>query len=345
MTDKPTNPIEPLFATEPGDTLAHAPPPIVESSSMRSLYELAARAAASPVNVLIHGEAGVGKTTLARWLHAHSLRKAGPLVTINCATPELRLEKAMFGSARTMTHEAQPGAFEVASGGTSIIEDVGALHMGAQAKLLRVITNWEVWRANEGQGRRVDVRHIATSADDLMARTDVLTFRLDLLHRLSGYTFRIPPLRERREEIEPLARHFLAIATTGGPAPKLSGAILDLFHSIVWLRNLDQLREVVTKAVERCAGPEITPKHVDVEALTSERLPGTTDDRIPVDDGNGPADLTDAERAERARIIEALADGNATRLAIRLGMARRTLISKLDRYKIPRPRPPDVPKE
>jgi DNA-binding NtrC family response regulator len=187
----------------------------------------------------------------------------------------------------------------------------------------------------------IDVRFVATTSSDLEAAAHVMVFRLDLLFRLMGFTLTVPPLRERTDEIERLARRFLADASENRTIV-FSSAVLDLFRSVAWPRNVTQLREVIATAYSRCTGPEITPEHVDAETLRNERPTVPRSYEVPADDGTGPPDLTPAARYERARIIAALSDtkGNATRVAASLSVTRRMLIAKLDRYRIPRPRPP-----
>jgi two-component system response regulator AtoC len=295
---------------------------IVKSESLRRIHQMAARVALSPVKVLILGEAGVGKKTLARSIHAHSERAKRPFVSIKCATSDPSLEKALFG------REAPPpkgvrGAFEIAHGGTIFLEEVGKLELSMQAKLLRVIETRECHSIGALKGRPVDVRFIAAAEGDLEVMAAQGKFRSDLLWSLNGITLMIPPLRERPEDIEPLARHFLAQM-----APRRSGRLsseaADLLRSWAWPGNGYQLRLVLERAYALSESGEITAEHLPVEAFSRERPP------VPSDAAESP---------ERQRIIEALAriGGNATRAAALSGMPRRTLLAKLNQYGIPRP--------
>lgn len=296
---EPPEPIERFFTVESGENVARFVP-MVESPTMRRLYEMATRGAAGPINWLVTGESGVGKKTLARWIHTQSPRRRRPLIIVKCASAENGLAKAMFGSGRTTKKEAYPGAFEIANGGTIVLGDVDALDLECQGRLRRMIETREIMRIDESTPRPVDVRIISTSSADLEAATRVPTFRFDLFCRLSALQIRIPTLRERPEEIEALTRHFLAEATEGARIPELSTGVLDLFRSFVWPGNLIQLRNVIARAWVLCTGPEIMPKHIDVERLRSE---GPSTAGTPTQDG------------ERQRIIDALVAcrGRATR--------------------------------
>jgi DNA-binding NtrC family response regulator len=329
--------MDPLFTTEAGDGLSRAAPPVVESPALRRVYETARRAADSSLNVLILGERGVGKTSLARWIHTQSRRSGCALVSLPCAASEYSIEAAMFGYARgtfVNASSGQPGAFESAGGGTVVLENLESLGLAPQTKLLYAVENRETTRMGTGRSVRIEARVISTASTELEAAVRDRAFRMDLFHRLNTITLRIPPLRECREEIEPLARHFLSEAAPPGP-PRLTFEVLELFRSFTWPGNLTQLRDVVGKAHARCTGPEITPEHIDVDTLRAERAPEPRKDAKP----ETPPDLTEEERAERTRIIAALSDvrTNATRAAARLGLSRRTLIAKIERYRIPRP--------
>jgi DNA-binding NtrC family response regulator len=312
----------PFFTMETSASL-RAFAPVVESLVMQRTFELAARTADSPFNILIVGEAGVGKRTLARWIHVKSRRRRGLFVTVRCGQRASDVDKAMFGSG-PLTKGGGPGAFEAAGKGTVVLKDVGSLGLAPQTRLLHMIEHRAVWRIGEAQGRPVEARIISTSPVDLGPATDALSFRLDLLFPLSALTLRLPPLRERREDIVALAVRFLTEATEGRQRLTLSAAVRDLFGSFPWPGNLAQLRDVIVEALARCKGSEITPKHIDVAALRRERI-------------SEPA--INAAQGERARIMAALARGNATDLAQMLGMSRRALIQKLEQYRIPRRRP------
>jgi two-component system response regulator AtoC len=311
-------PTDSLFTTEPGDSVARGAPPIVESPSMQSLYVNAARAADSAVNLLILGEPGVGKKALARWIHQKSRRARRSLVTVRCGAIENhRIDKALFGSGPSPNRGAYPGAFESADGGTVILEEVDALDLSGQVKAMRTIESRQVTRLGTTSSQRIDMRILATTTTDLEAAINAGKFRGDLFFRITGFTLTIPPLRERPEEIEPLTRHFLAQAAHDARVPEPSHGVLDLFRSVVWPRNVSQLREVVVKAHARCAGPEITPEHVEVEALRHERRPEAP---TTAEDVRRPGLWTDVQCAERDRIIASLAEavGNATRAPMRL---------------------------
>jgi DNA-binding NtrC family response regulator len=327
--------MEPLFTTEAGASV-RVPERVGTSAATERVRSMANRAADSSISLLILGEPGVGKTTMARWIHARSPRRSSVLVTVDCALSESSTESAMLGSARAPTHEAHEGAFEAAGGGTVLLERVDSLRLDRQAKLLRVLETRELTRVNEAQKRPVDARVIATSCVDLERATHAALFRADLLYRLGTIRLTIPPLRTRPEDIELLARHFLAAAARGGRTPEISPELLALFRSFAWPRNLTQLREVVVIARARCEGPVLSPAHVDVETLASQRVPEAQTD---LEDET----LPDGTLDERARIIAKLSEieGSATGAAASLGYSRRTFIQKLEQLKIPRPRPRD----
>ena len=181
---------------------------------MRRVHELAERAAAGTINVLITGETGVGKELLAETVHRASPRRGGPYVCLNCAAlSETLLESELFGHERgafTGAVQAKPGLLETAARGTLFLDEVGELPLATQAKLLRVIETREVTRLGSVRPHRIDVRFIAATNRDLEAEVARGAFRADLYFRLNGITLTIPPLRSRLEEIRPLAETFAA---------------------------------------------------------------------------------------------------------------------------------------
>jgi two-component system, NtrC family, response regulator AtoC len=332
-------------ATQPSAAGAQVRGP---SGAMTLLQALAARAAASSISILLLGETGVGKEVLARQIHAGSPRAAGPLVAINCAgLPETLIESELFGyekGAFTGALQAKTGLIEAAHRGTLFLDEVGEMPASVQAKLLRVLENREVLRVGAVQPVPVDVRFVAATNRDLESEAVAGRFRRDLFYRLNGLCLAIPPLRERTAEIAGLARGFITeMSRQGGRRPPaLSAAVLDRLHAHPWPGNIRELRNVIERGLVMCDGSELLPEHVvlanpsgsarggDAEGLRERALAG------------GPPDLTPAQREERSRIVQVLADcaWNQTRAAEKLGVSRRTLVAKLAAYRIPRPQKP-----
>jgi DNA-binding NtrC family response regulator len=348
---------------------------IVRSPAMARLHQLLERVAAGSINVLVTGETGVGKELVAAELHRLSPRAARPLVRLNCAAlPEALLENELFGHERgafTGALSAKPGLFETAQGGTILLDEIGELPLATQAKLLRVIEERKVLRVGALKPRAIDVRFVAATNRDLEAESLLHTFRQDLYFRLSGVTLLVPPLRERREEIEPLARAFVGEACRAAGRsrpPRLTPSAVALLERYGWPGNVRELRNLMERAVLLCAGAEIGPELLPVEKMgatlppadraavwepptdqspvgAARAAPGSRslDGAEPISIEGGrppPPGLSPAELAERARIAAALerCAGNQSAAARILGMPRRTLVLRLDQYDLPRPR-------
>jgi len=328
--------------------------PVLQSEIMQKLYRLAERAAGGRtasglINVLILGETGAGKEVLADWIHRRSPRAGGPLICINCAAiSESLLESELFGyekGAFTGATQTKPGLLEAAAGGTVFLDEIGDMPAGLQTKLLRALENHEVTRVGGLGARKIDARFVAATNQDLESAVANKTFRQDLYFRLNGISLTIPPLRDRSDEIEPLARRFITAAATAAKRrpPKLSAEALEILAGYAWPGNIRELRNVVERAMVLCEDAEITPEHLPLDKL---RLPHVAPRLTPPAPAMAvlaapPADpsLTASEAAERQQILELLAanGGNQTRVAKKLGIARGTLIERLKRYGIKRP--------
>jgi transcriptional regulator with GAF, ATPase, and Fis domain len=306
---------------------------VVSDPAMRSLHELIDRVASGPINVLFLGETGVGKDLLAELLHRKSPRRDAPLVRISCAAlSESLLDNELFGHERGAyfgATSAKPGLLEVADGGTVYLDDVGELSPALQTKLLRVIEARELTRLGALRPRPVDVRFVAATQRDLEQDVERGAFRSDLFFRLNGSAVWIPPLRERVSEIVPLAAAFTArlVEQMGLSAtPQLSPAAEEALIAHKWPGNLRELRNVIERAVLLSPDGVIGPTDLGLGQRLSSP-PNARRSSTPFDD-------------ERERIIQALVtcSGNQTRAAKLLQMPRRTLVAKLPRYNIPRPR-------
>jgi two-component system, NtrC family, response regulator AtoC len=322
--------------------------PVLKSDSMRRLYRLAERAAAGPaagglITVLVLGETGTGKEVLASWMHRRSPRANGPFVCINCAAlTETLLESELFGhekGAFTGAGAAKPGLLETASGGTMFLDEIGEMNAALQTKLLRALESREVMRVGGRAPRSIDVRFIAATNRELEADIASKRFRQDLYFRLNGITLTIPPLRERIDDISPLARRFLAQASrvAARRPPRLSAEALELLQAYSWPGNVRELRNVMERALVLCDGGEINVEHLPVDKLRLERMVATAVSNA-TETSTAPDDGGDGD-PERKRILGAMAEfgGNQTRVAAKLGIARGTLISRLERYGIKRP--------
>jgi two-component system response regulator FlrC len=318
-----------LASSRPGTLVAEDP-------KSREALTLARRVAAADVTVMLTGESGVGKELFARFIHAHSSRRRGPFVAINCAAiPESMLEATLFGhekGAFTGAADARSGKFEQADGGTLLLDEVTEMALGLQAKLLRVLQEREVERLGAARGRRVDVRVVATSNRDLRRAVQSGILREDIYYRLNVFPLRIPPLRERRGDIVPLAEHLLARHGGDDAAPTLSGAAARFLAEQAWPGNVRELENVVQRALILRRGAEIGVEDLRLEAMHSDAdadAPGAAAPSVPVD-------LESSLRvSEGELILSALKaeDGRRNAAAQRLGISPRTLRYKLARLR------------
>jgi two-component system response regulator AtoC len=298
---------------------------------MKPVLALVDRIADDDIPVLLLGQTGVGKEVLAQRLHDRSRRRDAKILRVHCAaiTPAL-FESELFGhekGAFTGAVAPKPGLLETADGGTVFIDEVGEIPTETQTKLLRVLEDKKVQRIGSLTPRTIDVRFVAATNRDLAAEVRAGRFREDLFYRLNGVVVKIPSLAERSDEILPLARSFAerAARERSRSVPTLSEAAERALVSHGWPGNLRELGHVMTRAVLLSDGT-IEPQHLALGEATTREAP--TPEPRPGDDD------------ERSRIIAALeaSAGNQTEAAKQLGISRRTLLYKLDRLGIPRPR-------
>ncbi len=316
---------------------------VTGDARMLKLLEMARAVADSRATVMISGESGTGKELFARYLHENSSRRGGPFVAVNCASlPEGLLESELFGhekGAFTGAVARKPGRFELANGGTILLDEISEMAVGLQAKLLRVLQEGEIDLVGGKRPVPVDVRVVATTNRDLKEHIANGEFREDLYYRLNVIPLRIPPLRERSGDALTLAEHFLAHFAEenkktglmlGAEARRLLGA-----HS--WPGNVRELQNTMERAVLLAAGEEITPQAL----LFDDQLVDL--DSMPMGAAEPPPGLVSADGqvptlrdAERSLIMRALDDteGNRTHAAKMLGISVRTLRNKLNEYRL-----------
>lgn len=305
---------------------------VAEDLLTREMLGLAQRVALSDATVMIGGESGTGKEVFARFIHRHSTREEGPFVAINCAAiPDNMLEAVLFGyekGAYTGAHKSAPGKFEQAQGGTLLLDEISEMSLGLQAKLLRVLQEKEVERLG---GRRIiplDVRVLATTNRTLREEVAAGRFREDLYYRLNVFPLFLPPLRERKRDILPLARYLLhrQCGTQGLNEPRLSTVAEQRLLSHDWPGNVRELDNVVQRALILSNGTEIGPDELRFE-IEPRSLPQEGDE---VARGRLNDDL---RSVEEQMILDALRESKGSRkhVAERLGISQRTL-----RYKIAR---------
>ena len=241
---------------------------VSRSPQMNLLKHLATEVAQTDATVLITGETGTGKELFAQGIHASSPRSKGPFVALNCAgIPENLLESELFGYQRgafTDAKQAKPGRFQLAEGGTLFLDEIGEMSASAQAKLLRVLENHLVDPLGDTRSIRVDIRVIAATNEDLPAQIKAGRFRLDLYYRLNVYQLRIPPLRERPEDIEPILTSFLETARRdhGCRIKGIAPAALAILQSHDWPGNVRELHNVVEGLTITCKDEMIQPDHL-----------------------------------------------------------------------------------
>jgi len=302
-----------------------APDLIADSKAMQPVLELIERVGPSDANVLIGGEHGTGKEVVARWLHAVSPRAKGPLVPVNAGGfSEGVFESELFGHVKGAFTDAKTdrvGCFELADGGTLFLDEIANVPIQQQAKLLRVLETGEIQRVGSSKVRKVDVRVLSATNADLAEVVADGAFREDLLYRLNTVEIRLPPLRERREDIPLLAQHFLErhAERYGRDLKGYSPAAMDAFLRHSWPGNVRELEHAVERAVLMARGPRI-----EVADLGLRRRP----------DGSVLMEELTLDEAERLLIEKALerCQGNVSRAAEALGLSRSALYRRLQRH-------------
>ncbi|HEY2514967.1 MAG TPA: sigma-54 dependent transcriptional regulator [Polyangiaceae bacterium] len=334
----------------PSETLRAAVRQVIASPVMEALIAEVDLFAASELPVLVLGETGVGKEVIGERIHRSSRRADGPLVKLNCASlTETVVESELFGhekGAFTGAVTRRVGVFESADGGTLFLDELGELSLRTQAKLLRTLESGELVPVGGCRARRVDVRIVGATHRDLEQLVAEGLFREDLYFRLGGAILRIPPLRQRTSEIVPLAESFAdrAARRSGIPTPRLTQPACDRLLAHDWPGNVRELRLVMERAVILARGGSVTPAHLDFcgrRPALRVLEPVSPACPEPPPSGELPIAMRDQVKTfERERILAALQQtgGNQTRAACLLGISRRTLTNKLNRYGLERPR-------
>jgi two-component system, response regulator FlrC len=320
--------------------------PVACSANSQRLADLARRVAASDCTVLIVGESGTGKEVLARFIHGRSPRNARPFVAVNCAAiPENMLEAMLFGYERgafTGAHAGHPGKFEQAQGGTLLLDEVTEMPLSLQAKLLRVLQEREVERLGGRTPIPLDVRVLATTNRRLREEVAAGRFREDLYYRLNVFPLAIAPLRQRRDDVLPLAMQLLnGRVRPGERIPALSAEAAHLLLTYTWPGNVRELDNLLQRALILVNGPVIRPEHIQFELAND--TPSLSIGAAPSSDGtdigdttgslNAPSLADSLGQAERDLILDALRAGNRREAAERLGISPRTLRYKLARLR------------
>jgi len=303
---------------------------IGDSPAMKRIYETVKKVAPSDATVLITGESGTGKELVARAVHYNSKRREKPFIKMNCAAlPETLLESELFGhekGAFTGATERRQGRFELAHSGTLLLDEISETALPLQAKLLRVLQEREFERLGGTKTIRVDVRLICTTNKDLREEIAAERFREDLFYRLNVVPINLPPLRERKEDIELLTRYFLKKYSLrhNRRSMAVSPEAIEVLKDYDWPGNVRELENLIERAVVMDYGDMLLPEHLMLSHDSSRR--GFDDD--PLEENS----LREMERRLIMKVLR-LTGGNKTRAARELGISIRTLHNKLNEYR------------
>lgn len=305
------------------------------SAPFRNLLEMTAKiATAGKVPVLIRGESGTGKEGIAQAIHCQSPRADGPWITLNCsALPEGLMESEVFGHERgafTDAKQMKRGLLELADGGTLFLDEIGDLSLALQPKLLRVLETQTFRRVGGQKEIRVDVRFVSATHRDLPRMVQQGQFREDLYYRLNVGAIDLPALRERQEDIMPLARHFLekTAAVVGSACPGIDPSVAPLLEAYRWPGNIRELRNVMERAAILAAGQTVISKHLPKEIGGASPAPAASQASTPVD-VTAPIQLLSVIEEDYIRKVLQRCAGNKTQAAELLGISRLTLRNKL----------------
>ena len=317
---------------------------IAEDPVMLHLLEMSRRVAQSDASVMITGESGTGKEVLAQFLHRNSDRASRPFVAINCAAiPEQLLESTLFGHEKgsfTGAATQHLGKFEQANGGTLLLDEISEMPLALQAKLLRVLQEREVERVGGSRPVAIDIRVLATSNRDMKQEVACGRFREDLFYRLNVFPLHLPALRERSNDILPLARAMLArhAARQKRRAPVLSRDAEVALLANAWEGNIRELDNVMQRALILAPGDEILAGHLYLPALSEHKAANIAAEAgmaAVLPPAETPAVVSDIKELEKRHILETLKSLGGARksTAEKLGMSERTLRYKLQQYR------------
>ena len=327
-----------------GREVGRAPsrPVVTEDAGMKRVLSMAEVVATSQATVLIQGESGTGKELLARFIHSRSPRAHCPFIGVNCAAlPEGLLESELFGYERgafTGALMRRIGKFEMAHGGTILLDEVSEMTLGLQAKLLRVLQEREVDRVGGRAPVQIDIRVIATTNRSLRREVEVGRFREDLYYRLNVFPITVPPLRARPDDIALLARHFVptACVRNGLPVASIADDAVAALTSRPWRGNVRELENAVERAVLLARGKAIEPRHFQFDdsapAIAASEPASTAPAAQDVQAGASSGSLWAMERNLIMTTLTTV-NGNRTHAAKRLGISIRTLRNKLREYR------------
>jgi two-component system response regulator HydG len=309
-----------------------------ESQAMRSVVNLSRRVAPTNMSVLIQGETGTGKEYVARFIHQHSKRYDQPFVAVDCgAIPRDLANSELFGHIKgsfTGAVRDKEGVFQQANGGTLFLDEIGNLSYDIQVRLLRVLQERQVSRVGENKARRVDVRIITASNDDLLEEVNQNNFREDLYHRVNEFKINLPPLRSRKEDILLFAKHFLEQSNQelGFNVKHISSEAEVIFQQYPWHGNLRELRNVIKRAVLLSPGNEITAENLPREIVFPSGGE-INSDTVEI----GESKLKDASSEfEKQLIVRTIQEAgfNKSKAARLLKIDRKTLYNKIKQYGI-----------
>ncbi|MEK6224416.1 MAG: sigma-54 dependent transcriptional regulator [Thermodesulfobacteriales bacterium] len=316
---------------------------IGKSSALKEVYEIVSQVAKTDSSILIQGESGTGKEVLAKAIHFNSLRNTKPFIVINCgAIPENLLESELFGYKRGSFTDAvtdKTGKFEAAEGGTIFLDEIGELPLKLQVKILRTLQNKEIDKIGELNPRKVDVRIIAATNQDLKELVEEKRFRDDLYYRLSIIPISLPPLRERQGDIPLLAINFLDkfAELFGRTGIKYDDEVIKVFYKYHWPGNIRELENLIHRLVILCQREIISVDDLPKELL-EEKKSGMDNYTVAI-----PENGIDLKNLERELIIQALVkkNWNQTQAAKLLNISRNSLIYSMQKYGIKHETPSD----
>ncbi len=341
-----------------GETLASAstsgPVMLGRCRSMQEIYKEIGRVAALPVTVLIRGETGTGKELIARAIYQHSDRSSKPFIAVNCAAiPETLLEAELFGAekgAYTGAHARRIGRFEQANGGTIFLDEVGEISLSTQAKLLRVLQERKVQRIGGNEEISIDVRLIAATNRNLEKAIEERHFREDLFYRLSVMALRVPTLRDRKEDIPQIARHFLKryAHEFGIDSPSISDEAIEFLKNHPWPGNIRQLENTIRKALLEARSFTVQPYHLHIpsdetvieispqpkEKKSHSWIEKLLNESLDKPEGSLYQEVIAAVEKELFHKVLEKLNGNQAKASRLLGISRLTLRQKLIQYQI-----------